>query len=1170
MNKKNTFLYFKDIDFEKYYKIFEDEDLKYVFDIDDSSELQILKRFIYVEQLLSIAYLIKNYKKFKMNDVEMIMSGFGENFLPNAYSHKVNDIDEKEIMIIKTYWFLQGFVDNYQLKQLINGYLINSKEDKTKNIKLFQLTDDGYIIPKNEKTIRANNRYNIYINIIKNYIASNKLESDKEEEQYKNRKNNEENKKNKDNKKESILTKYIERKISQSYKLDEKSKHNYIDINNIINSVNIVEVAKDMDNLIKKNTLKAESHYASTLKNLKVLNYDGKTVVDNNKNLINLQGLYTHLAGKTGAGKSVEIDLLLKILSNHNKRILVITSNHGLSFKMKQQCVNLEIPSVMLMGRNREEYYNSFFNSLYIKKMQKTRINTKLINNANVLNFLQKNYKYFEDMENGCMNLAMKDEFEKEMNKDYTSDSLYKNCSKCEDIEKCSFMNATLKAFDDNTNVIIVPIQTLCKSNLIHKLDSERRTLLESLLLTVDLVITDEVDEIQSIIEGVFANENTIYTNNSQFNAQKEEGSLEFYKNQIHNIYRYDIANKYPKLNRLLYDVDTLINFIARYYLHGSNFKIIKKQIKLGISFDEESLVYDYLKKYFYPSQKDSELLSNKARSLIKILRSKKSIDFLNRKIERIIDKYTGHLNENSLSMITDTEEKTIRESFQKLFDAYIKEFNDEFESNKIPVPNNFGKANKKNNDNLVKFKIFIFLILKLKIDYNKLIREAEFKINTTRHKDSKTSNIPSLVKNLINNTICGFVIDEEEIEEKFRRQKNLYGRLKILKYDGIGREVLMSTNKYLSALHNIQPVPMLICSATSLDTKSSLYTIKYPVNLILQNKKQLKNKEELNQSLKVKCHIFQLNGQICTTSGDFKNRHINTENMCIAMKTFLEKTIDKTRKRNEGILLVSPSAEISYVIYNKLSEIFKSSDVNIKILHTPGHKEAFDHTKHIDRNSVELCAEKKVDILIAVNQTIARGYNILKNVEGELDKSYFTEIIMFNRFLPSPDDYLSHISFAHAELTNMFKKNSSIENMGDYYDDVVFNANQSLSYVKYIHGFNQLPNKLKQMIIGNIYCLLNQIKGRGQRGGSTCTIHLIDANCYPNTAKLAILGVLTDRQRLASSSIRTLTEEELEYDDNSSMLQGLIDILNTDDELINLLFDDMKEAFNNHTFYIH
>lgn len=106
-------------------------------------------------------------------------------------------------------------------------------------------------------------------------------------------------------------------------------------------------------------------------------------------------------------------------------------------------------------------------------------------------------------------------------------------------------------------------------------------------------------------------------------------------------------------------------------------------------------------------------------------------------------------------------------------------------------------------------------------------------------------------------------------------------------------------------------------------------------------------------------------------------------------------------------------------------------------------------------------------------------------------------------------------------------------------------------------------------MIIGNIYCLLSQIKGRGQRGGSSCRIHLIDANCYPETAQLIHKKQLS-QFTLASSKFRALSENEKDYDDKDSMMQGIIDILNKGDELSNLLFDEMKEAFNNHVFISH
>ena len=1156
MNKINTFARLGSQELIDTYDVDNVDAYKHIASIYGDEWLNKLKEYIYSEHVLSVVYKIKGEMEFNISDIEAVLSGIGESFIPYSNIYLFKNISENERLIMKTYWYFRSYSSKVNNMDLIRMYLDNNFKSYKKSLKLFKMNDDNKIVP-NVAKISSKSTYKKYIELSTIPMP---LESFNTLIQYD------------DNREDGILNKYIYKSIEDSRLKEECDIKKYEEINEILNSVDIYEKAKAMDDLIIKNTSKKSSHYRETIEKIEILKYDGKNITSTNKHLLELQGIYTHLAGKTGAGKSVQLDMLLKILSDNGKRVLVVTPNHASSFKMKKTCTDLDIPNVMLMGRNREEYMNNFFEGLYIEEIQKSNMYSgREINYSKALSFLKENDKYFRDMSNGCNDRTAKTDYEKSTGIRYTEEKYFhKPCANCSLIKGCSFARPYREAFSDMTNVIIAPIQTLLKTKLMGGLDRERRTLWESLMLTIDLIIIDEVDEIQAIAEGVHAYKDIIYSNDSQINASKIEGSLEYYRDELNKISRKNIAENYSSINRKLNDLDMLINFIGKYYLSNKTISFVENEIKFSTSFDEDSLVYDYFGKYYYKSKKDKEVLADTVKKFLNILRTDDFKNFLNGKISKLLDKYTNNEDNIDDYMITETEDKTIASRFSEVYDAFYTNFNNLIVKYKIPQIDNKGKANKKNNKDMIKHLMFIFLIIKLKNDYNAFTKEVELKIDISRKKNSSTSVLPSLTKSLLDSAICGFVIDSDNIEVPGKNgivEIKKAGKLKIFKYEGIGREVLLNTNKYLSVLYGIQAVPMFICSATSGDTKSSLHTVKYPVNLVLQNSDQLKD-DNIKDYLKLYCHVFKHNGKPCKTSGDFTNRIKNTQDTCKAMKKFIKDLVDEQRSKNEGVLIVSPSSVISYEIYDTFKYMFP--EMNIKVLYTSSHDKEFDISMHIDRNSVEQCASKKVDILIAVNQTIARGFNILKDVDGETNKSYFTDIIMFNRFLPSPEDYLTHISFAHILLEKVLKDNKlKMEDFGTRYKETVNNANKILKRVKHIEGFSQLPNELKEMIIGNIYCLLSQIKGRGQRGGSNCRIHLIDASCYPNTAELMINNQLSEFT-IASSKFRALSEAESAYDDKDSMMQGIIYILNNGDELSKILFDEMKEAFNNHIFINH
>ncbi|PWX09631.1 hypothetical protein CYK67_07220 [Clostridium perfringens] len=79
----------------------------------------------------------------------------------------------------------------------------------------------------------------------------------------------------------------------------------------------------------------------------------------------------------------------------------------------------------------------------------------------------------------------------------------------------------------------------------------------------------------------------------------------------------------------------------------------------------------------------------------------------------------------------------------------------------------------------------------------------------------------------------------------------------------------------------------------------------------------------------------------------------------------------------------------------------------------------------HIEKANVEKIADFDIDILIAVNKSISRGYNIMTK-NGE--EAYFRHIIIANRYLPSPSDNLTIVSYLHDYLTRQFMKKKKIQ----------------------------------------------------------------------------------------------------------------------------------------------
>ena len=73
-------------------------------------------------------------------------------------------------------------------------------------------------------------------------------------------------------------------------------------------------------------------------------------------------------------------------------------------------------------------------------------------------------------------------------------------------------------------------------------------------------------------------------------------------------------------------------------------------------------------------------------------------------------------------------------------------------------------------------------------------------------------------------------------------------------------------------------------------------------------------------------------------------------------------------------------------------------------------------------------------------------------------------------------------------------------------------------------------------MIAGNMFADLSQLKGRGQRGGASCIIHLIHSKFYPQTSEFVKLT--------GKSNIGRVIEKENVFDNGNNIESLMIQIV--------------------------
>lgn len=801
-----------------------------------------------------------------------------------------------------------------------------------------------------------------------------------------------------------------------------------------------------------------------------------------------------HIAGKTGHGKSILFDIYIKKLTEAGLKVLYVTDTHAPnSVKTKLRLDDLSIKTTIIMGKNRSEHIDKFIYSQEGKSIPEL-----------ILQYPD----LFSNIDYTC----------------YNDEPL--NCRRCALESSCGFYNMYKRL--PSTDVVITTPYNLLDSVANIRVDTFRRSIYEILNIWADVILFDEADKLQIIGDDRLIAATEVYSLDTIQRSNKEhvEGLLKVLYSGItrsntvtnENVKKFKtIVNKYDK------EIDLLQILFFSQEGHG----LIRKNYG-GKNFTIRQLIEDWSSKYI------SSVVCNNITSELDLAQyNNRFYALLLYRMEDIRKNYINYLMEKY-----EDDEIEIPDIFNEIFNSYRKEVctvdlteeemnnisiqGDEIQETSIKV--NFKHLDQ--DEKLERNETLTFILLLSSIDsYLNRIYDIIKPILDVLSTDHSYIDIAT---NVNNHLLAPRAMIKDA--DGFRISIDYKGT-KLIKnsYVGIGREVLFENPRAVARIYNIQPPYMILTSATSAGTESSRYNIKYPVNQLLTRK------GTENSKMYIKCHVFYKNEMPIKISGtDFNQQAIALRNLTNEINNRL---ITQLLSKNSTGILISTS---SYTNANIITEELIKAGVNVKVLYHESMGE-YDSSIHIPKLDIEKKAGE-VSVFIVVNIVMERGINIVDS-DG---KSYFRDIIIINRSLPTPNDILEKISYFHKELN---KPSTSISYRNIKRD--MYKIHRSLRYLK---GFKSAPKYIKESIAGNTLVSLKQLSGRGQRGGTDVTIHIADSAFYPETAEKSI-----------TESLDSIIDSK-----SSSLFIAWQDMLNNGDKIVDYLYDDLKYALNHYELILH
>jgi hypothetical protein len=1002
-----------------------------------------IKTYIYAELLLFTAYKVYN-REFTLDELLVLFSGIHTNFI---------DVDaDVDKFIIQAHTFLSSHDDEWNKRSIITHFYFKQKDHNTKLLQLFKV--DGNLIKDKYAKIYFNkdiygfkDRVEKYTTVLTDpkYIRLISMSGDSII---------------------PILSDFIEKRIKQKQKYDVYSK-----------------VTESLESIDSNFVELMGKHYPQNYKLIKL------------KEINKPSPALSHIAGKTGHGKSILFDIYIKKLTESGLKVLYVTDTHAPnSINTKLRLDDLNIKTTIIMGKNRSEHIDKFIYSQEGKSIPEL-----------ILQYPD----LFSNIDYTCYNVETL------------------NCRKCTLDNKCSFYEMYGRL--PKTDVVITTPYNLLDSVANVRVDEFRRSIYEILNLWADVILLDEADKLQVIGDDRLISSTEVYSLDTIERSNKEhlEGLLKILYNGItrSNIVENENVKKFKTI---VNKYDREVDLLQVLFFNPEGKGLIRK-LYGGKNFTIRQLIYDWSSKYI------SSIIhcSGTSPELDLSQYNNRFYALLLYRIENIRRNYVDFLLEKY-----ESDEIEISSIFNDIFENYRKnvctlelteEEKSDFSLQDTEIHDNNIKINFKhlNEDKKIeRNEILTFILLLSSIDnYLNRIYDIIKPILDTLSTDHNYINIATNAdnhllapKSMIKDA-DGFRIDID------------YKGTKLIKnsYRGIGREILFENPRIVARLYDIQPPYMLFASATSAGTKSSKYNIKYPVNQLLIREGTESSK------INIKCHVFYKNQSPLKISGvDFNQQSLALKDLT---NEITKNLIPLILKESASGILISTS---SYTNANIILEELLKAKINAKVSYHESMGE-YDPNVHITKLDIEK-KSSEVAVFIGVNVVMERGFNIL-DIDG---KSYFKNIIVMNRSLPSPKDILEKISYFHKEL------NAPLSSIS--YREIKRNMYKTHTALRHLKGFKNAPQYIQESIAGNTLVSLKQLSGRGQRGGTDVSIHIVDSAFYPITAEKS----LTD-------SLDTIIDSK-----NSSLFIAWQDMLNTGDTLVDYLYDDLKCALNHYELILH
>lgn len=1050
---------------------------------DNSPHFAKLQKFIYVELLLTVAYEIYE-RDFTIDECLLIFSGLHNTFL--------QDIDEcKNQYIIQAHSFLSSFANENERRNYIKNFYFNQKNSVVKSSMLFEMCE-GQLIRKKNQCIPYYRDREIHYKTIIQQQALKTLTSN--------------------NKQEGLLNPLITKRIyekspdHEASKIKDKLSLMY-QVQDCLNQIPDEFIAKMDEQLIKQGK---EPYYLKNFKKLRV-EYLDTTM----RPLI-------HIAAPTGVGKSVLFDVYIKRLTEAGLKVLSIATNHdpnGINAKLKYE--SLDIKTTLIMGKNRQKHINRFITS-----------HPEL----SVPEIILKYPDLFDNIDYTCSHVTL--------NKN--NEEIRHQCRKCSinlldentSSGQCSFYNM-YKRLEDTQLVITTP-HNLFKGSLGEKLDYADRSIYEVLSLWADVIFLDEVDQLQEISESAFTDVVNVYSLDAPYYSKN--GNVEDFLNLVNrHIKRMDVHKDERILNfkTSVANYEKEVDALVRAFWNENSPKNWIGDWVGEKDFSIDYLIYSWCDTFISSIQTSSkESMSKKEftarlqfllKYKIKSIRRNILRDFVDDVLDTQIrvdesDDMDVSSDDIILRLLKSTYQKfrlDMLEQFstKDLDDYYDKEF---FTTEKL-------KINLKHNINYEDFYYRIGFILLLS--------------SLNDYLENMYNDFPQVLALIDGESNRGFVNMASDPSKfilgvppvlptisNFRIECSYSGTYLTKRlYTGIGREMLFNLPLATSSFYNITSPVMFLTSATGTSTNSSNFTIKEPANTLLK-------RDDFEASkVNIKCHVFY--NQLGEKLLPIRVSGLPDSQQVVALEQLtiyvIEHIIRPGLSEGKRFLVCTSS-------YRKVSKILSkllTQGIVAKGLYEKGADgmPVYNSNIHISKIDIESKAIE-VPVFVAVYDVISRGYNMVDK-EG---KSIFRDIIMMNRQMPVPDDILDKVSYLHKHIA------PPSEYSAEAYNNMkkrMFMTNASL---RHVHSFSSAPKDIKQAIAGNTFTKMKQLVGRGQRGGTEATLHLVDSAYFPNTADISTEA--TDKP-------------------STSILLAWQEIANNSDPVTQYLYGDIKWGLNNYEF---